>query len=303
MEKVGNTANGEGLRRLRDELILAADRLSAGGLDSAYLDAEVLLAHCLTMSREQLLAARDLPITPAAARCYETLLARRLQRELVAYIIGKREFWSRDFAVTSDVLIPRPDTERLVEVSLLCAAQLPASTLLQIADLCTGSGAVAVSLAGELPMAQIYATDISPAALQIARGNAAAHHVTERMQFFIGDLFDALPPSTGVTFDLIVGNPPYVRRDEIVTLGPEVSRWEPRLALDGGIDGLEFYRRIVAAAPDYLAARGTLVLEIGADMASAVVALCTAAGLFREIAVHQDYAGKDRVVSARLGNI
>ncbi len=298
MEEVANKVNGKGLRRLCDELILAVDRLSAGGLDSPGLDAEVLLAHCLTMSREQLLAARDLPIAPAAARHYETLLARRLQREPVAYITGKREFWSRDFAVTSDVLIPRPDTERLVEVSLLCAARFPASTPLRIADLCTGSGAVAVTLAGELPSAQIYATDISPAALKIARGNAADHHVAERVQFVTGDLFAALPPRPGVTFDLIVSNPPYVRRDEIFTLAPEVSRWEPRVALDGGIDGLEFYRRIVAMAPDYLAAGGALVLEIGADMASAVVALC---GRFREIAVHQDYAGKDRVVSARLG--
>ena len=301
MQEVSNTAKGDGLRCLRDELLLAVDRLSAGGLDSPRLDAEVLLAHCLTLSREQLLAARDLPIVPAAARRYATLIARRLQREPVAYITGKREFWSRDFAVTSDVLIPRPDTERLVEVSLLCAAQFPPSTLLRIADLCTGSGAVAVSLAGELPLAHIYATDISPEALQIARGNAAAHHVTERVQFSSGDLFDALPP--GVTFDLIVGNPPYVRRDEISMLGPEVSRWEPRLALDGGIDGLEFYRRIAVAAPDYLAPRGALVLEIGADMASAVVALCAGTGPFREIAVHHDYAGKDRVVSARLGDI
>lgn len=301
MEQIANTADDTGPRRLRDELMLGVDRLSAGALDSPRLDAEVLLAYCLTMSREQLLAASDLPIAPAAARRFETLLARRLQREPVAYITGKQEFWSRDFAVTSDVLIPRPDTERLVEVSLVCAAQFPASTLLRIADLCTGSGAVAVSLAGELPMARIYATDISPAALQIARGNAAAHHVAERMQFFTGDLFDALRPRPEVTFDLIVSNPPYVRRDEIVTLGPEVSRWEPRVALDGGIDGLEFYRRIAAVAPDYLAERGALVLEIGADMASAVVALCTATGLFREIAVHQDYAGKDRVVSARLG--
>jgi release factor glutamine methyltransferase len=301
MDEVANTAKGRGLRRLRDELILGVERLSAGALDSPRLDAEVLLAHCLTMSREQLLAASDLPIAAAAARRYETLLARRLQREPVAYITGKREFWSRDFAVTSDVLIPRPDTERLVEVSLLCAARFPASTLLRIVDLCTGSGAVAVTLAGELPMAQIYATDISPATLQIARGNAAAHHVAERVQFFTGDLFDALRPRPDVTFDLIVSNPPYVRRDEIVTLGPEVSRWEPPLALDGGTDGLEFYRRIAAAAPDYLAERGALVLEIGADMGSEVVALCTGTGLFREIAIHQDYAGKDRVVSARLG--
>ena len=121
------------------------------------------------------------------------------------------------------------------------------------------------------------------------------------MQFFAGDLFDALVPRSAVRFDLIVSNPPYVRRGEIVTLAPEVSRWEPRVALDGGIDGLEFYRRIAAAAPDYLAERGALVLEVGADMASEVSAICADTGRYREIEVFQDYAGRDRVIVARRG--
>lgn len=301
MEGLANIANDTGSRRLRDALLQGVARLAAAGSDSPRLDAEVLLAHCLTMTREQLIVASALPITPAAARRFETLLARRLEREPVAYITGKQEFWSRDFAVTPDVLIPRPDTERLVEVALLCAAQFPASTPLRIADLCTGSGAVAVSLAGELPTAQIYATDISPAALTIACGNAETHQVAQRMQFFTGDLFDALMPRPEVTFDLIVSNPPYVRRGEIVSLAPEVSRWEPRVALDGGVDGLEFYRRIAAVAPDYLAERGALVVEIGADMARAVEAICADTGRYREIELFQDYAGRDRVIVARLG--
>lgn len=301
MEGLANIANDTGSRRLRDALLQGVARLAAAGSDSPRLDAEVLLAHCLTMTREQLIVASALPITPVAARHFETLLARRLEREPVAYITGKQEFWSRDFAVTPDVLIPRPDTERLVEVALLCAAQFPASTPLRIADLCTGSGAVAVSLAGELPTAQIYATDISPAALTIACGNAETHQVAQRMQFFTGDLFDALMPRPEVTFDLIVSNPPYVRRGEIVSLAPEVSRWEPRVALDGGVDGLEFYRRIAAVAPDYLAERGALVVEIGADMARAVEAICADTGRYREIELFQDYAGRDRVIVARLG--
>ena len=164
--------------------------------------------------------------------------------------------------------------------------------------MCTGSGVVAISLARELPSAQIYATDISPAALVIARGNAAAHHVAARVQFFNGDLFDALVPRPEAGFDLIVCNPPYVRRDEIVTLAPEVSRWEPRAALDGGVDGLDFYRRIVAAAPDYLAKQGALALEIGADMASEVSALCADS---RAVSTDRDISGLCRARSRDFG--
>jgi len=302
MEGLADIVNDTGSRRLCDTLLQSVARLAAAGSDSPRLDGEVLLAHSLNMSREQLLVASELAIAPPDARRFETLLARRLQREPVAYITGKQEFWSREFAVTPDVLIPRPDTERLVEVALLRVAQFPDSQPLRIADLCTGSGAVAVCLASELPSAQIYATDISLAALTIARGNAETHQVAQRMQFFAGDLFDALVPRSEIRFDLIASNPPYVRRGEIVTLAPEVSRWEPRIALDGGADGLEFYRRIAAAAADYLAERGALVLEVGADMASAVLAICADTGRYREIEVFQDYAGRDRVVSAQLGN-
>jgi release factor glutamine methyltransferase len=289
------------MRRLHDEVMLATQRLSAGGIDNPRLDAEVLLAHCLNMSRAQLVLANDLPSAPADLRRFETLLQRRLAREPVAYITGTQEFWSLDFAVTPDVLIPRPDTERLVEVALLCTAKSAAVKPPQIVDLCTGSGAVAVSLARELPLAQIYATDNSPAALALARRNAEAHQVAARVKFFAGDLFHAMVPPPEAGFDLIVTNPPYVRRAEIATLAPEVSRWEPRAALDGGNDGLDFYRRIAAAAPDYLAEWGVLALEIGADMAREVSAICAETGRYREIEVFQDYAGRDRVILAQLG--
>jgi release factor glutamine methyltransferase len=301
MDGLANIANEAGGRRVRDQLMLAAARLSAGGIDNPRLDAEVLLAHCLNMSREQLLVAGAWLSAPAAAQRFETLLQRRLSREPVAYITGTQEFWSLDFTVTPDVLIPRPDTERLVEVALLCAARFPASKTLRIADLCTGSGAVAIALARELPSAQVCATDISPAALAIARGNAEAHHVAARMQFFTADLFEALAPGAAVRFDLIVSNPPYVRCSEIGALAPEVSRWEPRVALNGGVDGLDFYRRIAAAAPDYLAEQGGLALEIGADMAGAVSALCGETGRYRSIEIFQDYAGRDRVILAEPG--
>ena len=294
-------ANESDVRRLHDEVMRATQRLSAGGIDNPRLDAEVLLAHGLNISREQLVMGGDLTMPAAAASGIETALLRRLAREPVAYITGRQEFWSLDFAVTPDVLIPRPDTERLVEVALMCAAKFPVAKPLRIVDLCTGSGAVAVSLARELPLAQIYLTDISPAALAVARRNAAAHQVVARMQFFTGDLFFALLPLPEVGFDLIVSNPPYVRRAEIPTLTPEVSRWEPRAALDGGIDGLDFYRRIVASAPEYLVEQGALALEIGADMATEVSAICAYTGRYREIDVFRDYAGRDRVILAQLG--
>jgi len=301
MDELTHLASEASVRRLRDALRLAAARLSAAGIDHPRLDAEVLLAHALNMSREQLVIGGDVTIPSAAARGFESLLLRRLAREPVAYITGTQEFWSLDFAVTPEVLIPRPDTERLVEIALLCAAKFAAVKPPQIVDLCTGSGAVAVSLARELPSAQIYATDISLAALAIARCNAKTHRVASRVQFFSGDLFDALVPRPETGFDLIVSNPPYVRQAEIVSLVPEVSRWEPRAALDGGIDGLDFYRRIAAAAPDYLAERGGLALEIGADMAREVSAICADTGRYRKIEVFQDYAGCDRVILAQLG--
>jgi len=287
-------------RRLRNELKVAVARLSAGGIDNPRLDAEVLLAYCLNMRRDQLIVAGDLPIAPAAACRYESLLQRRLSREPVAYLTGTREFWSLDFAVTSDVLIPRPDTERLVEVGLLWAARFPVAHPLRVADLGTGSGAVAVSLARELPCASICATDISPAALAVAERNAEAHHLATRMQFSTGDLFDALSRQPNLGYDLIVSNPPYVRRAEIVALAPEVGRWEPHAALDGGTDGLDFYRRIVATAPDYLAVQGALALEIAADMAKEVSALCRDSGCFRDIEIFQDYTGRDRVILAQV---
>lgn len=301
MQGLANTTNDWAAPRLHDRLRPAVVRLAAAGIDSPRLDAEVLLAFCLSMTREQLMVSSAAPIDPPAAQRFEALLRRRLAREPIAYLTGKQEFWSLDFTVTPDVLIPRPDTERLVEVALLLAAKFPASMPLRIADLCTGSGAVAVSLATELPAAQFYATDISPAALQIARGNAAAHQVAQRMKFCAGDLFDALAPEPATSFDLIVGNPPYVRGSDLATLAPEVSRWEPRAALDGGADGLDFYRRIIAAAPAYLAAQGALALEIGAEMAGTVSAICAETGRYREVEVVQDYAGRDRVIFTRLG--
>jgi release factor glutamine methyltransferase len=287
-----------GNRRLRQTLAEDAQTLSHSGIDNARLDAEVLMGHVLGMTRGQLLASADFLLSEGHLRQYRELLRRRLEREPIAYLTGRREFWSLEFGVLPDVLIPRPETERLVEIALALARELPQIHSLPVLDIGTGSGAIAVSLAKELPSAVIWATDVSPAALEIARRNATCNGVAERVRFFQGDLFKAIGESAG-RFALIVSNPPYIRSAEIDALEPEASRWEPRGALDGGADGLNFYRRIARQARDYLAPNGAVALEVGADMGKEVSRLFTAGG-YTGVAIFQDYAGRDRVVVARL---
>jgi len=273
-----------------------ARRLTARGIESGALDAEVLLGHVLGMSREQLLVAAHAPIDQAQWRAYEQLLSRRLEREPTAYITGKREFWSLDIQVTADVLIPRPETELLVEISLALAATLHSSEPLKILDLGTGSGAIAVALATELAGAKIFATDISAAALVVAAGNAAKNQVADRIKFVESDLFAALEGAG--PFDLIVANPPYLRRSDIDALEPEVRQWEPRGALDGGFDGLDYYRRTAAQGFSYLAPNGAIAVEIADGMGGAVAELFQRVGCAKAD-IYKDYAGKERVVLLR----
>ena len=274
----------------------AARCMISHGIDSGPLDAEVLLGHVLGVSREQLLAAAHTPIDEAQLRAYERLVSRRLEREPTAYITGKREFWSLDIHVTPDVLIPRPETELLVEISLGLAAEWCATEPMKILDLGTGSGAVAVALATELAGAKIFATDISAAALAVAQGNAVRNDVAGRISFARGDLFDTV--ETLERFDLIVANPPYIRRSDIAALEPEVSRWEPRCALDGGLDGFDYYRRMAAQAFSYLVPDGAIAVEIGAGMGGLVAALFKEGAGCAKADIYKDYAGNERVVVA-----
>lgn len=283
---------------LRDGIGQAAQSLARAGIDSAALDAEVLLSYAVGLSREQLLLRPDFLLSAEQADCFAALLARRLQREPMAYIIGRQEFWSLDFQVSPDVLIPRPETERLVEVALSLAAQMTSAKPLRVLDLGTGSGAIAVSLATEIPAAKIIATDISPTALAVARQNARINSVAERIEFCCGDLMDALADHAA-PFDLILSNPPYIRCAEITALEPEVSVYEPRAALDGGADGLDFYRRIAAGVWRFLAPNGALALEIGADMGHEVCAVFNQTGRYQEVVVLRDYAARDRVAVAK----
>lgn len=283
---------------VREVLREAIVFLSRAGVESARIDAEVLLCSALQASREEIYLDFDRPLGAESRKLVRELLQRRARREPVAYIIGKKEFWSLDFLVSRNVLVPRPETELLVELALKLATEVKGTDLVRILDLGTGSGAIAVSLARELKDAEIWASDISSGALKIARVNASRHGVEERIRFVHGDAFEPVQ-SQGAFFDLVLSNPPYVRRSEIQDLPPEVREWEPRQALDGGEDGLESIRRIVQEGHLYAADGAFVALEIGADLARGVAALFAGVGSYSEISIHRDLAGKDRVVAAR----
>jgi release factor glutamine methyltransferase len=265
-------------------------RFTDAGITSARLEAQLLLAHVLGCSRVQLYTGFDKPLAEPELARYRGLIKRRLDGESVAYLLGEQEFWGLPFFVDASVLVPRPDTETVIEVARGTRAE-PAAPC-RVLDLCTGSGIIAISLAKELPGAQVVATEVSAAAAEVARRNAERNGVADRVEIRIGDLF---APVAGERFDLIASNPPYIASAVIPTLSAEVRR-EPAIALDGGPDGLVFYDRICAAAAAHLAPGGALVLEHGFDQADAVRARLEAAGLLRVTLVH-DLGKNPRVTS------
>jgi release factor glutamine methyltransferase len=272
-------------------LELAAKFFAARGIASARLDAELLLAQVLATDRVGVYLRFDRPLGRAEVDAYRALVKQRGDGAPVAHLTGRREFWSRSFVVTPAVLVPRPETELVVERAL--AAVNPRDRALRILDLGTGSGAIAIALALELPNTTVTALDVSPAAAAIATENAAALGVAARVRVVVSDWIAALVP--GERFDLVVSNPPYIPSADIAALAPEVRR-DPALALDGGVDGLDAYRRIVADAAHVLVPGGTLVCEVGAGQAAAVAALFAGAG-FEAIARSADLAGIERVVA------
>ncbi len=274
--------------------------LEEAGVGTARLDAECLLAYVLGWPRWRLVADGRRRLTQEEfGRCL-AMLQRREWREPLAYLVGRREFWSLDFAMSPGVLIPRPETETLVEAALsLLGEANPLPPRPVIVDLCTGTGAIAIALAHEIPGAAVIATDISRRAVRIARENAETHGVADRVTFLRGDLWRALNGRVAAAgVDLVVSNPPYVPSGALSTLMPEVQ-WEPRRALDGGPDGLRFHREIIAGAPQVLRAGGILLLEIGADQGGAVGGLLEAGGGFEAPRILRDLAGRDRVAVAR----
>jgi release factor glutamine methyltransferase len=266
--------------------------LKEKGIESARLDAEVLLAHALGVPRIQIYLQFEKPLDAGEVDAYRELIRRRSRREPTAYITGSREFWSLDLRVDPRVLIPRPDTERLVETALE-RMSAPAGRL---ADLGTGSGAIALALLSERPEWFGVGTDLSGGALSLAEENARRLGLAERFEARSGDLLDPLGEEE---FDLLASNPPYIPSSDISGLEPEVSRHEPRAALDGGGDGLDALRRIAAGAPRNLRPGGWLLLEFGVGQGEAVRALLAAAGAYDDVAVLDDYAGRPRVAAAR----
>lgn len=271
-----------------------AKRFDDAGFSSGRLEAQVLLAHVLACSRTQLYMNFDKPLAEAELARYRELIRRRLAGEPAAYLVGDQEFWSRSFLVTKDVLIPRPDTETLIELALTEAKRREGS--LKICDVCAGSGAIAVTLAKELPQANVVATELSTKAAAVARDNVARHDVGDRVRVVEGDL---MTPAVDLgPFDLIVSNPPYVRRGDIAGLSAEV-RHEPAMALDGGDDGLELVRRLIPAAHDSLVPGGYFAAEHGFDQGDAVATLMRQAG-FERVEIHRDLAGHQRITSGYL---
>lgn len=261
------------------------------GTDSPRLTAELLLAHALGCDRVRLYVDFDRPLNKDELAAFRSLVTRRASGEPTYFILGRREFYGRPFHVDPRVLIPRPETEHLVDAAL---EKLPEDAPGPVLDLCTGSGAIAVSLAAERQALAVVATDLSAGALEVAALNARALGVEGRVELLNGDLYE---PVAGRVFELIVANPPYLRSGEIDGLSREVRR-EPRGALDGGPDGLDLVRRIAAQAPGALAPGGWLMLEIGAEQGEATRTLFEAAGLV-DAQVRKDLAGLDRIALAR----
>ena len=273
----------------------ATDDFRARGIESPRLDAELLLSKALGATRIQLIVDAKRPLSPDELSRMRDLVKRRRTREPVAYILGEREFYGRMFRVDARVLVPRPDTETLVDVAL--ARTRAVSLSMRALDLCTGSGCVAITLARERPTASVFATDVSADALDVARDNAlrlGAYNVALRR----GDLFAAVDPER--RFDVVTANPPYIAAGEILSLAPEIREHEPRLALEAGDDGLSVLRRVVAEAPAHLAPGGLLAVEVGAGEAPDVARLFGAAG-FVAIEVQRDHGRIERVVSGMLG--
>jgi len=273
-----------------------AKRLEATS-ETARVDAEYLVAHCVHAERRHLLARQH---EIAALPALEELVQRRLRHEPIAYILGEWEFFGVPLAIRPPVLVPRPETELLVEVARGHAAAHGLATFHAL-DLCTGSGCIALAMAcathAEMGGATVDATDINPEAVNLAEENIRRHQKQDCVHVYHGDLFDALDGGRNARgYDIIVSNPPYVSEPEYETLAPDIREYEDPAALLAGPDGLAFYRRIIAEAPGWLREGGLLALEIGEDQAQAVKALMTAAG-FESIDAVNDLAGIERVVS------
>jgi release factor glutamine methyltransferase len=267
-------------------------KLESAGIPDARLEAEVLVMNVMRMARQSIFAEQETEVTGQQQAALDEFLERRYSREPLAYILGQREFYGINVVLTPAVLIPRPETEGLVEQALFMALMGMESTELTIADVGTGSGAIAINLAIHLPSAKIYAVDVQDAVLDVAAYNVRVHGVADRVNLAIGDLLDAVPEPV----DLIVANLPYIPTDRIPTLQPEVQQ-EPVLALDGGPDGLDLVRRLLIQAEDKLNSHGIILLEIDPDQIPVVQKLALQHFPEGSTSVEKDLAGMDRILS------
>ena len=272
-------------------------KLESAGIPDARLEAEVLVMSVLRMPRQAIFAEQEREVSEQQQVALDELLERRYTREPLAYILGQREFYGINVVLTPAVLIPRPESEGLVEHALFMAMMGMESTDLTIADVGTGSGAIAINLAIHLPMGRIFAVDVADSVLDVASYNIRAHGVGDRVSLGIGDLLDAVPEP----LDLIVANLPYIPTDRISTLQPEVQK-EPVLALDGGADGLDLIRRLLAQAENKLKGHGIILLEMDPDQVPVVAELALQHFPKGSTDVEQDLAGMDRILVIRRQN-
>jgi len=273
------------------------DYLKTNDIESPKVTAEILLAESLHLRRIDLYLQHDRPLDKRELSSFKILLKRKLRREPVAYIVGNREFWSLPFAVTRDVLIPRPETERLVEAALDIINASGEKENMHVLELGTGSGALIIAMASQKREHVYYASDISEKAVAVAKQNAARLGMNG-LRFFVGDWTAPLSMKKSA-FDMIISNPPYIPRRQIDTLSPEIRDFEPRLALDGDEDGLKCLRQIVQSAWRFLRPHGWLLLEMGYDQKKEMMAIVASCGKYDEVAVLKDYSGHDRVIQLR----
>jgi len=300
---------------IKETLSWAEEYLQSHGVPNCKTEAEYLLSHLLNCKRSGLYLKHDKSVAIDEFQRFMGWLNKRIAREPSQYIIGEQEFWGLAFKVTRDVLIPRPETEILVEEAVKTVRSQESEVRSQntkihyselrtpdsklILDLCTGSGCIAVSLAKEIPDSQIYVVDISESALDVARENAERHSVVDKITFIQGNLFAPLR-GLSLKVDLIVSNPPYVSRDMMKDLQPEIRDYEPEIAVYAGDDGLDFYRRIISESPAYLTQGGHLILEIGYGQAEEIKKLIEQSNAFADISITKDFAGIDRVIKAQI---
>ncbi len=278
-------------------LLWTTEYFSKHDVSSPRLNAETLLSMVTGLERFKLYTCWDKPLHPKELEEFRTLIKRRVAGEPLQYICGRQDFWTLTLEVNQDVLIPRQDSESLIEEVLNLFDK---DRSLNILDLCTGSGNLALSLAYEYKAANILATDISQRSVDVAKRNAVLNNLENRVEFGVGDLFDVsiLAPYRSL-FDLIISNPPYIPLDAVKELDSEVRLFEPPGALDGGDDGKKFYRKILAESPKYLKKGGILLFEIGAEQAADVCELFED-NAFLGITVKKDYCGNDRVIYGKL---